>query len=270
MRDGEDVIEYGGQVVYQLPEPLSDKPSCLMFTQPKSGSSLVRGILRKLARQSGLMPTGLEGVFFKAGIPIAEIPASMAKMFKPRGYFYHFSNVPTQYAVPTDGRALVHVRDARDVLVSKYYSFRDSHPEPGDSIKPDRKNNFAELRTTLRTLGVDEGVLKLANPKLFRAMKDLRAAADRPGAMLSRYEDMVYRKTEWAHDVCDHFGWKQPDHVIASAVTPFDVFPEEEQTDQHVRQVHPGNYKKKLKPETIEKLNRMLKDELESFGYSIQ
>jgi hypothetical protein len=28
-------IEYQGIVIYRLPPPLSDRPSCLMFTQPK-------------------------------------------------------------------------------------------------------------------------------------------------------------------------------------------------------------------------------------------
>jgi len=88
--------------------------------------------------------------------------------------------------------------------------------------------------------------------------------------MLSRYEDMVYRKGDWAEEACRHFGWARPKRSIARAVAPFEFFPEVERVDQHMRQVHPGNYKKKLKPETIEKLNHILKDELEFFGYSIR
>jgi hypothetical protein len=261
------VIEYEGQVIYRLPPPLSSKPSCLMFTQPKSGSKMVRGILRELAKQSGLQPTGPGGAFFEAGIPQSEIPASTSEIFFPTGYFYHFSNVPTEYAIPIDAPALVHVRDIRDVLVSKYYSLRDSHPEPGDSVASDKKRAFLQQRGMLKGMDVDEGVLRLATRGVADMMRALRKRAAYEGAMLTRYEDMVYRKEDWAHDVCRHFGWDRPERAIFRAVAPFDVFPDGERPDQHVRQVHPGNYKKKLKPETIGKLNELFGEELEFFGY---
>jgi hypothetical protein len=34
--------------------------------------------------------------------------------------------------------------------------------------------------------------------------------------------------------------------------------------------VHPENYKKKLRPETIEALNERFRDELEFFGYEVR
>jgi hypothetical protein len=263
------VIEYAGQVIYRLPPPLSNKQTCLMFTQPKSGSKMVRGILRELARQSGLQPTGPGGAFFQAGIPQSEIPASTSEIFQPTGYFFHFSNVPTEYEIPIDAPALVHVRDIRDVLVSKYYSLRDSHPEPGDTVASDKKQAFLRQREMLKEMGVDEGVLRLATRGVAEMIRGLKARAAVDGAMLTRYEDMVYRKEDWARDVCRHFGWDRPERAIARAVAPFDVFPDGERPDQHVRQVHPGNYKKKLKPETIGKLNELFGDELEFFGYPV-
>ncbi len=239
-----------------------------MFTQPKSGSKMVRGILRELARQSGLQPTGPGGAFFHAGIPQSEVPASTSAIFRPAGYFYHFSNVPAEYDIPIDAPTLVHVRDIRDVLVSKYYSLRESHPEPGDTVASDKKRAFLKQREMLRKLDVDQGVLRLANRGVADMMRGLRVRASFNGAMLTRYEDMVYRKEEWASDVCRHFGWDRPRRTIARAVAPFDIFPDGERPDQHVRQVHPGNYQRKLKPETIERLNETFREELEFFGYA--
>lgn len=264
--DRKAAIECNGQIIYRLPAPLSDKPSCLMFTQPKSGSKMVRGILRKLARRSGLQPTGPDGAFFAAGTRRGEVPT---EIFKPRGYFYHFSNVPKEYSIPLEAPTLVHVRDVRDVLVSKYYSLRESHPEPGDAVKPDRKDFFTTRRKLLRDLSIDEGVLKLANQGLKNAIEGLKNAADRSGAMLTRYEDMVYRKEEWAQEVCQHFAWHRSKAEISRAVAPFDVFPNGEHPGRHLRQVHPGNYRQKLRPETIEDLNTMFKNELEFFGYHV-
>lgn len=261
------VVEYEGKVIYRLPVPLSDRPSCLMFTQPKSGSKMVRGILRELARQSGLQPTGPGGAFFKAGISQRDAPALASDIFRPTGYFYHFSNVPAACTIPLYVQTLVHVRDVRDVLVSKYYSLRESHPAPGDAVKPDKKREFVKQREMLRGLTVDEGVIRLATRGQAQAIRELRDRAGRPGAMLSRYEDMVYRKNEWAEEVCRHFGWDRAKRDIERAVAPFDVFPDGERPDQHVRQVHPGNYRKKLKPETIEALDKLFSSELEFFGY---
>jgi hypothetical protein len=264
--DPRAVIRYQGQVIYRLPSPLSRNPSCLMFTQPKSGSKMVRGILRRLATESGLEPTGPEGAFFAAGIPKSDLPA---EIFKPTGYFYHFSGVPFPGRPPIEARSLVHVRDVRDILVSKYFSLRESHPEPGAGVSTERKDGFTQHRATLQNLNVDEGVISLASGGLSKAIMSLRKAASAPGAMLTRYEDMVYRKEEWAQEVCNHFGWGCSRASIARAVAPFDVFPKEERPDQHVRQVHPGNYKRRLKPETIETLNKMFREELRFFGYEV-
>ena len=268
-RSGRPVIECNGQVMYRLPPRFSNNPSCLMFTQPKSGSKMVRGILRELAKQSGLQPTGPGGAFFQAGIPPSEIPASTSEIFQPTGYFYHFSNVPTEYEIPIDAATLVHVRDVRDVLVSKYYSLRNSHPEPGDVVASDKKRAFLDQREELRRLDVDQGVLRLATLGLADMMKGLRERASCRGTMLTRYEDMVYRKEEWANDVCHHFGWDRSKQVIARAVAPFDVFPGGERPDQHLRQAHPGNFRKKLKRETIDRLNHSFREELEFFGYEL-
>ena len=264
--DPQAVIEYEGQIIYRLPPPLSRNPSCLMFTQPKSGSKMVRGILRQLATESGLQPTGPDGAFFAAGVTKSELPKGI---FKSTGYFYHFSGVPFAHGSPIEARSLIHVRDIRDILVSKYFSLRESHPEPGDAVSAERKDRFTQRRNTLQVLDVDEGVLCLATGGLSKAIMSLRKAAGAPGALLSRYEDMVYRKKEWAQQVCDHFGWSCSKVSIVRAVTPFDVFPKEERPDQHVRQVHPGNYRRRLKPETVEALNTMFREELSFFGYDV-
>jgi sulfotransferase family protein len=227
---------------------------------------MVRGILRQLAKESGLEPTGPEGAFFAAGVPKRELPRAI---FKPASYFYHFSGVPFADGLPIAARSLIHVRDIRDILVSKYYSLRESHPEPGDAVSLERKNSFAKRRHELQSLDVDEGVLSLAAHGLSKATTRLREAVGTPGALLTRYEDMVYRKEDWAREVCDHFGWNCSEKAIQRAVAPFDVFPEEERQDRHVRQVHPGNYKRRLKPETVEKLNEVFREELEFFDYPI-
>ena len=56
------VIEYEGKVIYRLPPPLSDNPSRLMFTQPKSGSKMVRASSGNLRGNPVFNQPGLEGL----------------------------------------------------------------------------------------------------------------------------------------------------------------------------------------------------------------
>jgi hypothetical protein len=46
-----------------------------------------------------------------------------------------------------------------------------------------------------------------------------------------------------------------------------DVFPDKENYEEHIRQVHPGNYKKKLEPKTIRALDDILAADMAPFGY---
>jgi len=118
-------------------------------------------------------------------------------------------------------------------------------------------------------MDVDQGVLRLATRGLADMMRGLLERASCKDAMLTRYEDMVYRKEEWAREVCHHFCCDRPARAIARAVVPFDVFADGEHPDQHLRQVHPGNHKNKLKVETVKRLSEFFRDELEFFGYPV-
>ena len=82
-----------------------------------------------------------------------------------------------------------------------------------------------------------------------------------------RYEDIVYEKVKWVGDICDHFGWDVPEKIRAEIAARHDHIPQMEDESQHIRQVHPGNYKKKLELDTITELNDYFSDELKFFGY---
>jgi hypothetical protein len=82
-----------------------------------------------------------------------------------------------------------------------------------------------------------------------------------------RYEDVIYAKRKWAADICAHYGWDVSAQSLDEAVAEIDVFPDAERPADHVRQVHPGNYKKKLKPGTIRWIEDALDDQMAFFGY---
>jgi len=84
---------------------------------------------------------------------------------------------------------------------------------------------------------------------------------------LFRYEDVIYEKKKWVRDICSYFGWDVTLQVQDAIAKEFDIVPERERADQHIRQVHPGNYRSKLKLSSIRKIEDVFGEEMAFFGY---
>jgi hypothetical protein len=82
-----------------------------------------------------------------------------------------------------------------------------------------------------------------------------------------RYEDIIFNKQDWAADIVNWYEWDIPDEVIKKAVALFDVVPEAERPDQHIRQVHPGNYKRHLSPAIASRIAAQFDPYIRAFGY---
>jgi hypothetical protein len=74
---------------------------------------------------------------------------------------------------------------------------------------------------------------------------------------VARYEDVVYEKKISAHEICSHYGWNVSGEQLEAEVAQVNVFTEKERPDQHIRQVHPGNCKQKLLPESIHYIEKI-------------
>ena len=83
-----------------------------------------------------------------------------------------------------------------------------------------------------------------------------------------RYEDIIYEKQAWLKDIVETISLPLDKTLIKKTAQQFDVFPKQEEQDKHIRQVHPGNYKTKLKQQTIEIINEKLAEFLQYYKYS--
>jgi hypothetical protein len=252
------------RVLYTLPPTVSPHvESVLYFTIPKAGTVLLSKFMGELAYGMGLPCIFVEGELFKLGIRRENAPASTENVFLDKGYCYGAAEMPTAYAIPILGRAktILMVRDPRDMLVSLYYSVRYSHIAPGDAGKI-----LNEWRSDAERHSVDEYALLAAfdYAERMRSYRDLSAS---PLTKVFRYEDVIYNKAEWVADICNHFGWDVPRERQREIAASGDVFPDKENCEKHVRQVHPGNYKIKLKPKTISTLDDILAADMALFGY---
>lgn len=266
------VFDDGGQerVLFTLPPTKRpDLPSALVFAMPKSGSVLLDGIMRQLSDHVGVTYVSIMQEYFTIGLPDASMPAETARIFLPQGYCYGgFRYFPRRFEIPilSQTRPVLLVRDPRDMVVSHYYSMRDSHPEPGKVLTTVKAN--MSMRDLARALDIDEYVKRAAQTfrtflthyrSILCANHDVR---------IYRYEDVIYEKADWVADIAAHFDWKVPRQKTDWIAAQHDVIPTEEVETQHIRQVHPGNYRKKLKPETIAWLDDFFKDEMAFFGYT--
>lgn len=262
------------KIIFTLPPTRApERDSVLYFSMAKGGTRLLNGVMRCAGECVGLPRVFIQGALFNIGLLPEHYPEetrrSIASLFLEKGYCYGFSRPPIHFEVPLLGKtkSVLLVRDPRDILVSLYYSVRYSHPAPGTSentIKsgttefPGRDRALSLDIDTYVTQGAEEFAARLRQYRLM-----MRAANFR----LYRYEDVIYKKAEWVADICSYFDWAVPPAKQRNIVAQVDVFPEKERPDQHVRQVHPGNYKKKLKPETIRKLDEIFAEEMAFFGY---
>lgn len=266
------VFDDGGQerVLFTLPPTKRpDLPSALVFAMPKSGSVLLDGIMRQLSDHVGVTYVSIMQEYFTIGLPDASMPAETARIFLPQGYCYGgFRYFPRRFEIPilSQTRPVLLVRDPRDMVVSHYYSMRDSHPEPGKVLTTVKAN--MSMRDLARALDIDEYVKRAAQTfrtflthyrSILCANHDVR---------IYRYEDVIYEKADWVADIAAHFDWKVSRQKTDWIAAQHDVIPTEEVETQHIRQVHPGNYRKKLKPETIAWLDDFFKDEMAFFGYT--
>jgi len=160
--------------------------------------------------------------------------------------------------------ALLLVRDPRDMVVSHYFSARYSHPRPGTkNVLSTGQTSFPEMDLAAQ-LPLDDYVLTIAkNYKrhISSYLPILESVA------IFRYEDILFNKRWWLWQICRHFGWKVPSQVRRRIADQNDLLPNAEDVTVHIRQALPGDFRRKLKPETIARLNEVFADELALFGY---
>lgn len=251
---------------YQLtvPEPTHSRPSCYVFAYAKSGSTLLDRMIRQYCGARDIATFSLNGEAFQKGVRPQEINPDALKCFSPEGVIYTgFRSYPAHFDLELDNcKIILLVRDPRDMLVSLFYSMVKSHPELRDTT-----GSWSKEIEDADTKGLTNFVLersfsyKMYHRRYSEALKGREVK-------VYKYEDVIYNKREWLIDILNYLEIKVEDHLVDAVVAKNDIIPDKEDDTQHVRQVHPGNYKKKLDQDTIIKLNRRMLDFLKEFDYA--
>jgi len=158
-------------------------------------------------------------------------------------------------------KAIFFIRDPRDILVSMYYSFGFSHPE---SPNPEIREYQRLRRQRIQALDIDAFAMAEA-PAVER--KFIRIFD-----LFQEWDDKVMLKYEEMIGDFDRFFTRLHTFMKISAgfrkrmeqlTRPQEV----ENVRQHKRLGQPGNFRDKLKPETIAALDQSLARTLRDFQY---
>jgi len=256
-----------------------------VFAIHRGGSSVLGDVVKNCALASDEEPvmigastkafkeTGPEGTanrvsraasVVKGGKHVQEFSPNLANWQARSGVFSPIRRpdfFPAERFEPGD-IALLNMRDPRDCMVSGYFGFLRLH---GEGLKD-------ETRKRMYDEGIDAYVLdKLLDDytRVCRGYMELNDALDGQLKILT-YEEMTTDFPSWFkkfYDLLefefDTSRFKELGNRMAKKFEP----PEKEDIDSHKRQMFPGDHLRKLKPETIDEVNRRMAGELRYFGY---
>lgn len=225
-------------------------------------------LLSHFSKEVGLAVDPLSRHFSVSPLPQAEILRALEVDIKPEGVFYGVIRSP-HFSVMTrlkELRLIAQVRDPRDCLTSHYFSIAYSHGLPKD---PEKRDAFFARRKAVQMMNIDDFVLESAALFKERFQQIASLWEKHPGMQICKYETMVERPNEWRAEVAAFFGLQMTPQLAADLDHVADFNVDRENVSKHKRQITPGDHLRKLKPETIDKLNSQFASVCQTFGYEI-
>lgn len=259
----------GRTIEVELPPPGS-APSVMVLGLPKAGSTLLHGMMESLAEPAGLTYFALAQKMYTSGVLPPQVPAEASSLFVPEGYLFGgFRGVPPAIELPSwsAGRTILLVRDPRDMMTSLYFSHAFSHRPPGGEEDGAARQQFEKQRAEAQATSIDDYVLE-RHKRIVNLYRQMKRKLARISHKTYRYEDVIFEKTSWLKDIVKTLGLRVGEDWIDANVARFDVVPQQENPDKHIRRVTPGDFQDKLKPETIAKLDDAFAEIYRDHGYA--
>jgi hypothetical protein len=234
-------------------------PPSFAFSMHKSGSSLLNGMIEAVCSQTSVPSISVPDILFMYGVPEAnwEQDERLLSFFQRGLLFYGFRQLPEILIHPSvalaEKKCVLLLRDPRDALVSQFYSFSDSgsHQRPRYGGELWNSNSPANKITD-----IDEYVLQHAG--YFKQKLDLyRQHLNAERTIVFRYEDIFFDKLSFLERVFAHFEIEIPSQIIKKVAREFDVRPREVDESKHIRIGYPGDFRRRLRAETICRLNEI-------------
>ena len=251
----------------------NEHPSIIHFSFNKAATQYVKSVLQRCAIENGMVPVAVHDYAFHTNFPRlhylpAEDVAKYHYIFKQRGYLYSvFEGMIEGIPHLEDYKVVLFARDPRDLLVSGYYSIAYSHTEPSKSGS--KYEAFMKRRRRARGLTIDEYVVAESDNVYGQFSRYQRLLLERhPNVHLTTYERMVSDFEGWLKDLVSYCELPLDRSLFESLVRENErLIPNKENIHNHLRKGQPGDYRRKLKAETIEYLDEKFAPILPRFGY---
>ena len=253
----------------------------VVFTMHKAGSMVLHRVLQDTCEHNKIRYHSENGP--------GPYKLPVRKIFEGKDYIARNNGCfgPIRFFLPSralaDANLLLHLRDPRDVLTSMFFSYCFMHrgPVAGDT----------GIRKEVAEAGIDKFVLDFSSEEFARYEGDygtggnykryignifarydryLREVVGKANVVLVSYEEMVLDFPSWLRKIVDRFELRNSEETyrVVSTRHAEAVKPTKENVWSHKRKVTPGDYKQKLKPETIAELNKRFGKVLDALGYS--
>jgi hypothetical protein len=256
--------------IYYHPPATSQHESIVFATTSKAASTYLSKVFKRIFSSVGIHPMDAADIGSKQGFGVASLNLAKSNYFSSKGYFYTgfrcASDIGSLDELPKDIKVILVVRDPRDLAISRYFSVAYSHvvPKPGplrDSLLKERKYALEQ--------GVEKMAIIYSEGYKNNIEEYLEHFYDVPNTILLTYEEMVSNfksfllKAIFGTQICP------PIEVIEQIVNEASSPSEEEDIYRHKRQVTPGDHKRKLSREVIDKINKTVGPLLTKLGYSL-
>ena len=252
----------------------STQPSIIHFSFNKAATQYVKSVLRKCVLANRMVHVGIHEYAFHADFPYLDHLSAREMeefhyLFKKQGYLYSaFGGMIEGIPDLEDYKVVLVVRDPRDILVSAYYSIAYSHGAPDKT--GNKYAEFMDMRTKARESTIDDFVTWYSDTehKIFRRYEEL-LLEKYSHAHFATYEEMVLDFPSWLDRLLEYCELKLTPDIRKSIIEENEQLrPSKENVQKHIRKGQPGDYRNKLKPETIAMLNEKYASVLKSFGYA--
>lgn len=265
------VLESGQQVPFQVDKDLGG-PAYFVLGIRKCGSSLFNKLAKDLASMNNRRYVNVAGRYFTKNIAPKDWikdPANCDILYGGNVYG-GFRLMPAAFASASlyrEGKKLLMVRDPRDAIVSEYFSNAYSHsiPQRTQDAAPITELLEKRRREALDTT-IDEYVVERGR-SLLSAYLGYINQLDSATMRVVKYEEYIFKKPDLIRLIASDFDMHVDDAQIATIMAWADIRPEKETPTAFVRRVTPGDHREKLRPETIAKLNAIMKPAMDAFGY---
>jgi hypothetical protein len=234
-------------------------PPCFAFGVHKAGSTLMHNMLAAACQQAGVAWTNVPGVLFDRGIfePDWQSDTALVPVFQAGGVHLGFRVFAPLLLDPrvqlSQRRSVLLLRDPRDALVSEFFSYGGqlSHVLPKENAE-----QLLQKVSQSRNEDIDTYCLRVARGYCAK-IDTYRQALAGSNHREFRYEEVFFDKQRFLAEIFTHFGIAVDAGIVASVASKYDIRPAVEDPSKHIRKGYPGDFREKLQPSTVARLNEI-------------